>query len=80
MEGVTKLVRLSFNEPAYAQKVMNDTLDSNRDTSRLEAFMEPEFQSKIAAEVPCPPETGCDQLEPVIHRLSPWQSKPKGRE
>ncbi|MCX4164726.1 MULTISPECIES: hypothetical protein [Paraburkholderia] len=69
VECITKWVWSGFYEAAQIREMMDDILEPDCEVSRLEAFLESEFQRKVVAESSWPAETDCDRLDRVFHSL-----------
>ncbi|KVQ56680.1 DUF6891 domain-containing protein [Burkholderia territorii] len=69
MECITKWIWSGFNDPDDVREMMEDILEPDCDTDRLEGFIESEFERKAAAERSWPRETDCDRLDRVFDEL-----------
>lgn len=68
-ECVTKWIWSGFYEPEEVREMMDDILEPDCNVDELEAFIEQEFERKVAAEASWPAETDCDRLDRVFYRL-----------
>ena len=68
-ECVTKWIWSGFYEADEIREMMDDILEPDCDVDELEAFLEQEFERKVAAEASWPSETDCDRLDRVFDRL-----------
>jgi hypothetical protein len=68
-ECIAKWVWSGFYEPEEVRDMMDDILEPDCDVDELEAFIEQEFERKLAAEASWPAETDCDRLDQVFDRL-----------
>lgn len=69
MECITKWVWSGLYESEEVREMMDDLLEPDCDVDELEAFIEREFERKVAAEASWPAETDCDRLDGVFDRL-----------